>query len=133
MIPENLQEKLAAFVRERQSTVKELIVRSIARGLSPEDLIFILPADDAASQKVTAIMFGLEKEAAAGPLPKGLVVGKADFFATRGRTFEQCEPGVSRELRSRLPGSVNVLAVVDGYFCEVSFMYLTQGRKLPEA
>lgn len=133
MVPENLQEKVAAFIQERQSTIKELIVRAIARGLSPEDLIFVIPAADADSQKVAAIMFGLEKSAAAGPLPEGLVIGKADFFATRGRTFERCEPDVSRMLRERLPGSAAVLAIVDGCFCGVGVMYLTQGRELPEA
>ncbi len=127
MVPANLQEKLAAFIQERQSTIRELIARIIAGGLSPEDQIFVIPAGDADSQKVTAIMFGLEKEAAAGPLPKGFVVGQADFLATAGMTLAECEPDVGRVIRSRKFGEAKILAVVEGCFCGVAAMYRPRG------
>ena len=127
MIPANLQDKLTAFVERLQPTISGLIVKIIRSGRSPEDQIFVIPAEDADSQKVTAIMFGLEKEAAAGPLPQGFVVGQADFFASVGRTFEKCEPDVCRVLRQRNYGEAKVLAVVDGYFCGVGIMYRLQG------
>ncbi len=132
MVPANLQEKLAAFIQERQSTIRELIARIIAGGLSPEDQIFVIPAGDADSQKVTAIMFGLEKEAAAGPLPKGFVVGQADFLATAGMTLAECEPDVGRVIRSRKFGEAKILAVVEGCFCGVGVLYRTHGP-LPQA
>ena len=133
MIPANLQDKLAAFVERSRGTIGELIARSIGSGLSPEDQIFVIPAEDADSQKVTALMFGLEREAAAGPLPKGFVVGKDDFFASVGRTFEKCEPDICRCFHRRTYGEAKILAVIDGYFCGAAVMYMPQGRRLPQA
>ena len=130
MIPANLQGKLAFFVQRSRKTIADLIAQIIERGLSPEDQIFVIPAEDADSQKVTAIMFGLEQQAAAGPLPKGFVVGKDDFFASVGRTFERCEPDICRTFRERTYGTAHVMAVVDGYFCGVSLIYRTRGRPL---
>ena len=127
MIPANLQDKLTAFIERSRPDIGDLILQIIAGGRSPEDQIFVIPAEDADSQKVAAIMFGLEKEAAVGPLPKGFVVGKVDFFATVGRTFERCEPDICRTLRDRTYGKAKILAVVDGYFCGVEVMYRTRG------
>ncbi len=133
MIPANLQVKLAYFIQRSHKTIGEMIARIIESGLSPEDQIFVIPAEDADSQKVTAIMFGLEKQAAAGPLPKGFVVGKDDFFASVGRTFEQCEPDICRVFHRQNYGEAKVLAVVDGFFCGISLIYLPAGRRLPQA
>ncbi|OGL74881.1 hypothetical protein A3C96_04365 [Candidatus Uhrbacteria bacterium RIFCSPHIGHO2_02_FULL_60_10] len=124
MVPAGLQEKVAAFVERRRPVIADLIKRLIASGRSPEDQLFVIPAEDAASQKVTALMFGLEKEAAAGPLPQGFVIGKADFFATSsGQAFESCEPKIYRFYQQRTYGEAKVLAVVDGYFCGIGMMY----------
>ncbi len=127
MVPAYLQEKLTLFVEQRRPVIAGLIKQVIASGRSPEDMIFVLPAGDDSSQEVTGILFGLEDQAAAGPLPKGFVVGQDDFFATVGRTFEKCEPDVSRVLRTRTYGEAKLLAVVDGYFCGVGLMYRTHG------
>lgn len=133
MIPANLQGKTAYFVQRSHKTIGDMITRIIESGLSPEDQIFVIPAEDADSQKVTAIMFGLEQQAAAGPLPKGFVVGKDDFFASVGRTFEKCEPDICRVFHRQAYGEAKVLAVVDGYFCGVALMYTPPGRRLPQA
>ena len=133
MIPADLQDKLAAFLERQRTAIGDLIMQIIRSGRSPEDVIFVIPAEDADSQKVTGIMFGLEKEAAAGPLPKGFVVGKDDFFASVGRTFEKCEPDICRVFHRQAYGEAKVLAVVDGYFCGVSLIYLPPGRHPPQA
>jgi len=132
VIPADLQDKLAAFLERQKTTISDLIVQIIRSGRSPEDVIFVIPAEDADSQKVTAIMFGLEKEAAARPLPKGFVVGKDDFFSSVGRTFEKCEPDICRVFHRRIYGEAKILAVIDGYFCGAAMMYSTSGR-LPQA
>jgi hypothetical protein len=133
VIPANLQDKLVAFTERSRRIISGLIGQTIEEGRSPEDLIFVIPAEDADSQKVTAVMFGLEAKAAAGPLPQGFAVGKDDFFASIGQIFEKYEPDICRGLRTRIYGEAEVLVVVDGYFCYASVIYMTGGRRLPQA
>lgn len=127
MVPAGLEEKLGAFIARRQAVIADLVTRIIASGRSPEDVIFVIPAEDAASQEVAATMFGLEEQASRGPLPSGFVVGKEDFFATRGSALERCEPNLCQMLRQRTHGEAKVLAVVEGCFCGVVMTYFRGG------